>query len=72
LTNVSYVLGLKPGGQYEVKVLGIAQNGLPSIDFPWHLVDLPHIDTSLPKPILTFTVGQTIKVCFFFFIFNNN
>uniref|UniRef100_A0A2S2PYT6 Protogenin n=1 Tax=Sipha flava TaxID=143950 RepID=A0A2S2PYT6_9HEMI len=56
------ITGLKPGGQYEVKVLGIAQNGLPSIDFPWHLVDLPHIDTSLPKPILTFTVGQTIKL----------
>lgn len=63
MINILSILGLKPGGQYEVKVLGVAQNGFPSVDFQWRLVDLPNVDPSLPKPVLSFTVGQTIEVC---------
>jgi len=57
-------LGLKPGEQYEVQVLGATQNGLPNINFSWHLVELPNINPILPIPILRFSIDQSIiKVC---------
>lgn len=63
-----YILGLKPGGQYEVQVLGVTHNGLPNIDFSWHFVELPAIDPILPTPVLKYTVGQSvIKVYIFTF-----
>jgi len=61
-----WFLGLKPGDQYEVQVLGATQNGLPNIDFSWHLVELPNINPILPIPILRYSIDQSIiKVCFF-------
>lgn len=61
-------LGLKSGGQYEVQVLGATQNGLHNIRFSWHFIELPTVNSVLPKPILTFSInGQSIKVCIVFF-----
>lgn len=58
------VLGLKPGEQYEVQVLGATQNGLPNIDFSWHLIELPSINPILPIPILMFSIDRSIiRVC---------
>lgn len=54
------ITGLKPGEQYEVQVLGATQNGLPNIDFSWHLVELPNINPILPIPILRFSIDQSI------------
>ncbi|XP_060838288.1 protogenin B-like [Rhopalosiphum padi] len=54
------ITGLKPGEQYEVQVLGATQNGLPNIDFSWHLIELPGINPILPVPILRFSIDRSI------------
>ncbi|CAH1721858.1 unnamed protein product [Aphis gossypii] len=54
------ITGLKPGEQYEVQVLGATQNGLPNIDFSWHLIELPSINPILPIPILMFSIDRSI------------
>jgi len=59
-------LGLKPGEQYEVQVLGATQNGLPNVDFSWQIVELPPVNPVLPVPDLSFTTNaddQSIMVC---------
>lgn len=61
---ILFVIGLKPGGKYEVQVLGASQNGLPNIDFSWHFVELPAIHHHFPIPILSVSIdSQSIKVC---------
>jgi len=50
--------GLKPGGQYEVQVLGATQNSLPNTDFTWYFIELPPINPTLPIPILTHSFSQ--------------
>lgn len=60
----AYFSGLKPGGQYEVQVLGATQNGLPNIDFTWYFIELPPINPVLPIPVLSYSFVQSlIKVC---------
>lgn len=66
-------LGLKPGGQYEVQVLGATQNGLPNVDLTWYYVELPAVNPILPVPTLNYKIVQSsIEVCSFMFnvIFN--
>lgn len=60
---IFFYLGLKPGGKYQVQVLGVTQHVLTDIEFSWYPVQLPVIDPTLPVPILTFSVNQSILVC---------
>ncbi|VVC40187.1 Hypothetical protein CINCED_3A025745 [Cinara cedri] len=56
------ITGLKPGGQYEVQVLGATQNGFPNIDFSWNFVELPAIDPILPLPVLNYTISKSLQL----------
>lgn len=56
--------GLKPGGQYEIQVLGATQNGFPNINFTWYFIELPAVNPVLPVPTLSYNISQSsIMVC---------
>lgn len=67
-----FFLGLKPGGQYEIQVLGATQNGLPHVDFSWQIVDLPSVNPIMPVPDLSFSTradDHSIMVCIWNLLF---